>query len=210
VIFSATSHSDLLTLLVPMAVGIVVAIFSVWLTEWTIRRRFSTLEVSIVLLSNDELPTVELRFTNVEKNEVRDCFVEWMGFDDHDRERIVEHHPLNWADNVTGNFVRTIFPHQTAYIQFTGTSEQLSPNFSNQIIKSQLPFTHGTPGSIDIEISWHSGQVSRMRLCYMWRTDTGSLIQDAWIDFASDRTFIWRNRFGRHNLTLANGGRLRD
>jgi hypothetical protein len=49
-----------------------------------------------------------------------------------------------------------------------------------------------------------------MRLCYMWRTDTGSLIQDAWIDFASDRTFIWRNRFGRHNLTLANGGRLRD
>jgi hypothetical protein len=207
---AASIQSEVPSIVIPMVVGVAVAIFSVWLTEWAIRRRFTNLEVSIVLLSHYEHPTIELRFKNVGMNEARDCFAEWLQFDDRDSERILEHHPLNWSDNVTGNFVRTIFPHQTAYIQFTGTTVQLSPDYSNQIIKSKLPFTYGTASVIDIEVSWHSGQVSRMQLCYLWNADGGSLLEDAWIDSAVDRTFIRRNKFGRHNLTLANNGRLMD
>ena len=80
-----------------------------------------------------------------------------------DAEKISEHHPLNWSDKVTGDFVRTIFPHQTAYIQFTATAARLPVSYSNQIIKSESRYETPTR-DIDIEFSWHSGQVCRMQL----------------------------------------------
>ena len=75
------TQSDVPSIVIPTVVGVIVAIFTVWLTEWTIRRRFTILEVTIVLSNHQDQSTVELRFKNIGKNEARDCFAEWLQFD---------------------------------------------------------------------------------------------------------------------------------
>ena len=203
------TRSEVPSIVIPTVVGVAVAIFTVWLTEWTIRRRFTLVEVAIVLSGGQDHSTIELRFKNVGKYEARDCFAEWLQFDVQDNERILEHHSLNWSDNITGDFVRTIFRHQTAYIEFTATAARLPPEYSNQIVKSESRYA--IPSSdIDIEFSWHSGQVTRMRLCYMWSTTGQPILENAWIESVVDRTFSMRKWFGRHNLRLANNGKLSD
>ena len=197
-----SGNDEFAAFLIPTIVGVLIAIFSVRLSEWTTRRRLSELEISFVLLSASDHSTIELRFKNVGKHEVRDCFTEWVEFDDRVHEKIAMHRPLNWTDNVDGDFRRTIFPNQSAYIELTATSKVLSKEFANQIIRSAQDVRDRKDGSVTIELSWHSGQMSRIEVVYFWSGGVADPLDNANIASAVDKSFQWRNRFKLHNVSI--------
>ena len=198
-----SGNDEFAAFLIPTIVGVLIAIFSVRLSEWATRRRLSELEISFVLLSASDHSTIELRFKNVGKHEVRDCFAEWVEFDDRVHEKIAMHRPLNWTDNVDGDFHRTLFPNQSAYIELTATSKVLSKEFANQIIRSAQDVPDRKDGSVTIELSWHSGQMSRIEVVYLWSAGDADPLDDANIASAIDKSFQWRNRFKLHNVSIA-------
>lgn len=198
-----SGNDEFAAFLIPTIVGVLIAIFSVRLSEWATRRRLSELEISFVLLSASDHSTIELRFKNVGKHEVRDCFAEWVEFDDRVHEKIAMHRPLNWTDNVDGDFHRTLFPNQSAYIELTATSKVLSKEFANQIIRSAQDVPDRKDGSVTIELSWHSGQMSRIEVVYFWSGGDADPLDDANIASAIDKSFQWRNRFKLHNVSIA-------
>lgn len=195
-----STQSEFLSFATPTVVGFLVAIFSVWLTEWKIRRRFTQLAVAVSLHQEGVQSRIELAFENVGKHEARDCFVEWLDLDNQASETIIRHSLLNWTDNATGVFVRTIFPYQTAYLDFYGVRNVQSATLANQIVHTSRPWVANEKGFVDIEVSWHSGQMSRVKLGYQWGETAGPAVGDAWIESTSDRTLNWRNRIRRYNV----------
>ena len=113
------------------------------------------------------------------------------------------HVPLNWSDNVSGDFDRTLFPNQTGYIEISAARKRLPVDFANQITYSAFVYSGRNNGSITIELSWHSGQVSRIVLEYVWGPIVGAPIVEARIASATDTSFVWRNRFNWHSVRLA-------
>lgn len=199
-----SGESEFLAFLIPTVVGVIVAIFSVRFSEWTSRRRFSELEVSLsTKRSEQELSQLELAFKNVGKHEIRACRAEWVGFDDRVHSNLVMHVPLNWSDSVSGDFNRTLFPNQTGYIEISAARKRLSVDFANQITYSGFVSSGRNEGSMTIELSWHSGQVSRIVMEYVWGPNAGTPIVEARIASATDTSFKWRNRFNWHSVLLA-------
>lgn len=197
-------ESEFLAFLIPTVVGVIVAIFSVRFSEWTLRRRVSELEVSLLLKRSEaELTQLELAFKNIGKHEIRDCRAELVELEDRLHPNLVLHQPLNWSDNVTGDFDRTLFPNQTGYIEIVGSRKRYSvTEFPNQVTHSAFVTSGTNEGAITIELSWHSGQMSRIILKYAWGPDPGTPMIQARVDSAADVSFKWRNRFNLHSVSL--------
>ena len=200
-----SGESEFFAFLIPTVVGVIVAVFSVRFTEWTSRRRFSELEVSLSLMRSDpELTQLELKFKNIGKHEVRDCRAELVELDDRLHANLVLHQPLNWSSNVTGDFDRTLFPNQSGYIEIVGARKRYSETeFPNQITHSSFVTSGSNEGAITIELSWHSGQMSRIVLKYTWGPNPGTPLIEARVDSATDVSFTCRNRFNWRSVSLA-------
>jgi hypothetical protein len=97
----------------------------------------------------------------------------------------------------------TLFPNQTGYIEISAARKRLSVDFANQITYSGFVSSGRNDGSMTIELSWHSGQVSRIMLEYVWGPNVGAPIVEARIASATDTSFRWRNRFNWHSVRLA-------
>jgi hypothetical protein len=197
-------ESEFLAFLIPTVVGVIVAIFSVRFSEWTLRRRFSELEVSLsVKRSEPELTLLELAFTNIGKHEIRDCRAELVGLEDRLHSKLVLHEPLNWSYNVTGDFDRTMFPNQTGYIEILGARKRYTiSDFPNQITHSAFVDPGTNNGAVTIELSWHSGQMSRIILKYAWGPNPGTPMIEARIAAAADVSFKWRMRLNWHSVRI--------